>query len=99
MQRGFWANGVDDLRGLVEETRKFTLRERVDRITCPTLLTLAENDPLAAAVEDFFAALSSPKQLERFTAAEGAGEHCEMMNRSLLNRRVLDWLDDVFAAP
>ena len=50
VQRGFWANGVDDLRGLVEETRKFTLRERVDRITCPTLLTLAENDPLAAAV-------------------------------------------------
>jgi hypothetical protein len=30
----------------------------------------------------------------RFTAAEGADGHCEMANRSLLNRRVLDWLDE-----
>ena len=30
----------------------------------------------------------------RFTAAEGADGHCEMTNRSLLNRRVLDWLDE-----
>ena len=29
--------------------------------------------------------------------AEGAGAHCEMGNRSLLNRRVLDWLDEQFA--
>ena len=27
------------------------------------------------------------------TDAEGAGDHCEMMNRSLLNRCALDWLD------
>jgi hypothetical protein len=26
--------------------------------------------------------------------AEGAGEHCEMNSRSLVNRRVLDWLDE-----
>ena len=31
-------------------------------------------------------------------AAEGAGEHCEIMNRSLLNRRVFDWLDGVLGA-
>ncbi len=33
----------------------------------------------------------------RFTVAEGAGGHCEMGNRSLLNNRVLDWLDEQFA--
>jgi hypothetical protein len=27
-------------------------------------------------------------------AAEGAGDHCEMTNRSLLNRTALDWLDE-----
>jgi hypothetical protein len=32
----------------------------------------------------------------RFTTAEGAGGHCEMGNRSLLNARVLDWLDEQF---
>ena len=45
----------------------------------------------AAAV---FAELRCPKTLLRFTAAEGAGDHCEMRNRALLNRRVLDWLDE-----
>jgi hypothetical protein len=29
-----------------------------------------------------------------FTDAEGAGMHCETLNRSLANRRILDWLDD-----
>ena len=33
-----------------------------------------------------------------FTAAEGAGDHCEMKNRSLVNNRVLDWLDATLAA-
>jgi hypothetical protein len=31
-----------------------------------------------------------PKALLRFTAAEGAGDHCEMGNRSLLDQRVFD---------
>jgi len=33
------------------------------------------------------------------SAAEGAGGHCEMGNRSLLNGRVLDWLDEQFDTP
>jgi hypothetical protein len=28
-QRGFWANGVADLRGLIAKTMQFTLRDRV----------------------------------------------------------------------
>ncbi len=30
----------------------------------------------------------------RLSAGEGAGGHCEMTNRSLLNCRVFDWLDE-----
>jgi hypothetical protein len=41
--------------------------------------------------------LRCPKTLISFTDAEGAGDHCEMMNRSLLNRRALDWLDATLA--
>ncbi|MGD8166110.1 alpha/beta hydrolase family protein [Herbiconiux sp. P16] len=94
-QRGFWANGVTDLRGLIAATSRFTLRDRVAELRCPVLLTRAENDPLAAAVGDFAAALPSATVID-FSAAEGAGTHCEMMNRSLVNRRALDWLDTVF---
>jgi hypothetical protein len=67
-------------------------------IRCPVLMTLAESDRLAQYTSAFFDALRCPKALIRFTDAEGAGGHCEMMNRSLVNRRTLDWLDQQFAA-
>ena len=35
-----------------------------------------------------------PKTLLEFTDADGAGMHCEMLNRSMANRRILDWLDE-----
>lgn len=98
VQRGFWVNGATDLRGFLTEMARFTLKDRVDGIRCPTALTAAENDPLARAAADFYAALSCPKKLLRFTDAEGAGGHTEVTNRSLLNQRVLDWLDDTLHA-
>ncbi len=97
-QRGFWANGAKDLREFISKSARFTLRENVESIRCPTLLTAAEHDPLAAATSVFYDALTCEKKLLRFTAAEGAGEHCEMSNRSLLNQRVIDWLDDTLSS-
>ena len=95
VQRGFWVHGVDNLRDFLASAEPFTMDGRAELIRCPTLLTAAENDPLAAGAQAFFDALRCPKDLIRFTAAEGAGDHCEMSNRSLLNRSVLDWLDTV----
>jgi pimeloyl-ACP methyl ester carboxylesterase len=94
LQRGFWVNGVNDLRSFIKAMTEFTLVDRVGQIRCPMLITMAENDPLAAGAHEFFDALTSPKTLMRFTAAEGAGDHCEMGNRSIINHRMLDWLDD-----
>lgn len=97
VQRGFWMNGVRDLREFFSKTQEFTLEKCASMITCPTLLTMAENDPLGAATPILYDNIASEsKTLLRFTAAEGAGDHCEMSNRSLLNQRVLDWLDEVF---
>ena len=96
VQRGFWVHGVDNLRDYLRSAEQFTLAGRIEQIRCPTLLTMAENDPLAAATPQMFEMLCCPKKLLRFTAAEGADTHCEMGNRTLLNDRVLDWLDDLF---
>jgi alpha-beta hydrolase superfamily lysophospholipase len=98
VQRGFWVHGVATLRDYLRSAEAFTMDGWVDGIRCPTLFTMAENDRLSAGTPAFFDALSCPKTLLRFTAAEGAGDHCEMKNRSLLNGRVFDWLDDTFAA-
>ncbi len=96
VQRGFWVHGVGDLRDYLASTELFTMEGRAELIQCPTLITQAENDALAAGAGAFFDALRCPKALLRFTAEEGADGHCEMQNRSLLNRRVLDWLDEQF---
>ncbi|WP_395710221.1 hypothetical protein [Reyranella sp.] len=97
VQRGFWVNGVDSLRDYLQQVERFTVVDRVERIACPTLIARAENDPIADTAEALFEALTCPKTLIRFGAQDGADGHCEMGNRSLLNRRVLDWLDEVFA--
>ena len=94
VQRGFWANGQTNLRDYLREIERFTLDGRVEAIRCPTLLTAAENDPLAKGAQRLHDALKCPRTIARFTAAEGAGGHCEMMNWSSLNRTVLDWLDE-----
>lgn len=94
-QRGFWVNGTDNLRDYLASVEQFTIAGRIEDIRCPTLFTLAESDPIASGTQAFFDALQCPKTLLRFTGSEGAGDHCEMGNRSLVNRRVLDWLDEV----
>jgi dienelactone hydrolase len=96
-QRGFWVHGVDNLRDYLRSAELFTMEGRAELITCPVLLTMAEHDVIAATTPSFFDALRYPKTMLRFSASEGAGDHCEIMNRSLLNRRVLDWLDELFA--
>ena len=98
IQRGFWVNGVENLREFLSCITSFTLDDRAELIRCPMLVTHAEDDPLAASAQNLFEALRCPKELVRFSSAEGAGGHCEIMNRSAVNRRVADWLYDVFGS-
>ena len=47
--------------------------------------------------KDLYDALQCPKTLVEFSDADGAGMHCEMLNRSMANRTTLDWLDATLA--
>jgi alpha-beta hydrolase superfamily lysophospholipase len=95
MQRGFWVHGVTSLAAYLRATAAYTLDGRAEAIRCPTLLTAAEGDPLAGTARQVFDALRCPKALVAFATAEGAGDHCELRNRTLLDQRVFDWLDEV----
>jgi alpha-beta hydrolase superfamily lysophospholipase len=96
IQRGFWVNGVSDLRTYLASIQEYTMDGRLALIRCPTLLTTAEEDPLGASTAAVFEKLQCPKTLLSFKSEEGAGDHCELMNRPLLNDRTLDWLDTTF---
>lgn len=98
LRRGFWVQGVRTLRDFLKSAETYSLAGRTELVRCPTLLTMGERDPLSESAPEVFEALNCPKTLIRFTTAEGAGDHCEMQNRSLLNRRVLDWLDVTMGA-
>ena len=98
VRRGYWVHGADSLRGFLQSIETFDMRDRIAQIRCPTLVTCAEGDPLAQGAESFHAALKCPKQILHFGHDDGTQGHCEMGNRSLLNRRVLDWLDLVLSS-
>jgi len=89
-QRGFWVHGVGSLAEYLRAIVPFDLEDRAAAIACPTAVTTAEDDPLARTSEQIYDALPGKEVLLRFQRSEGAGDHCEMRNRSLLDQRVFD---------
>lgn len=96
-QRGLWVHGVETLFELFAAMTEFELSPVAGQISCPTLVTMAEGDPIAAGAPQLHAAIQAPKRLLKFSEAEGAGGHCEAMARSLYHQRVFDWLDETLA--
>ena len=98
VKRGFWTNNAPDLASWLAEMAKWKLdREQVAQIRCPALITAAESDLASSDAKELFDALTGSKTFLRFEDADGAGDHCEALNRSMANRKILDWLDDTLA--
>lgn len=94
VQRGFWVNGVDNLYDFAVKFSEFEISPFAKDIACPTFIAHPEADPIAAGAPLLYEAITAPKVLVPFTAAEGADMHCEMMARSLYHQRLYDWLDE-----
>jgi hypothetical protein len=90
-------HGVNSLAEYLDVARQYTNEAAIRSIRCPVFIAQEEGDPLAATAPDIYEALSVPKALVRFLAAEGAGDHCASMARSLFHQRMFDWLDGVLA--
>jgi alpha-beta hydrolase superfamily lysophospholipase len=95
VQRGFWTNGASGLPAFLAEMDKWKLTpDEVAAIRCPSLVTGAQSDPVSSDAKNLYDALTCPKTFVEFTDADGAGMHCEILNRSMANRKILDWLDE-----
>ncbi len=69
------------------------------QITTPLLITSPEGERFWPGQAERLADLtSSVSTLVRFTAAEGANEHCQPLARTLTAERVFDWLDERISA-
>ena len=85
---------VGSLWDLIEATESWSLEGVAHQITCPTLVCEAEGDHFfAGQPQRLYDALMCPKTLLRFTAEDGAEEHCHYGALLLFNHRVFSWLD------
>jgi acetyl esterase/lipase len=75
--------------------REYSLADHAQQITCPTFVCHAEGDDIGDSAPQLAAALRCPRQLVTFTAAEGAGDHCEAGARALYHSRPFAWLDPI----
>jgi hypothetical protein len=74
----------------------YTLEGRASLITCPTLVTEGEGD-FASQSQRLYDALSCEKEYRQFTAAEGAGGHCEGMGQRVWQQAAFTWLSEIAA--
>ncbi len=95
LRRGMLVHGVDDPLGLIDAMRDFSLQGRAGLIRCPTWVCSAEGDDISASAPTLVEALACERAYVRFTAAEGAGDHCEQGARALYHARSFGWLDGV----
>lgn len=94
LRRGMAVHGVGSPLDYFEVLKDFRLQGHAQTISCPTLVTYAEGDDIGASAPQLFASLTvTDKTLVQFTAAEGAGDHCEAGARTLFDARAFGWLD------
>jgi pimeloyl-ACP methyl ester carboxylesterase len=96
LTHGMFVTGTSSPRAYVAATLEYHLRNGIaEQISCPTLVLDAEEDMFfKGQPEELYEHLTCPKTLMRFTAAEGAGAHCQVGAHRLAFGRVYDWLDE-----
>jgi alpha-beta hydrolase superfamily lysophospholipase len=97
LRRGMLTHGVATPWDYFLDTARYETVDLVGEIRCPTLVCDAANDDISASARAFFEALTCEKSYVRFTAGEGAADHCVMGNRPLFHERIFDWLDERLA--
>jgi len=93
LRRGLWVHGAATLEEYLTMAAGYTLAGRAEKIQCPTLVSLAEDDDIAVSAQKIFDTLACEKEFLTFRRSEGAGEHCESGARLLFHQRAFDWLD------
>lgn len=95
LRRGMLVHAVPTPMAYIEAMKPYTLVGYAEQITCPTFVCNAEGDRISVSVPKLVEALTCEKEFVTFTAAEGAGSHCEGGARLLFHLRAFDWLDAI----
>ena len=97
---GMWVTGTSTPLEFLEALKGFNVADGVaEKITCPTLVVDDLDPRLHAQPQELYDHLTTTKTFLRFTAEEGADEHCQSGATRLASARILDWLDDTCRRP
>jgi dienelactone hydrolase len=96
LRRGQVVHGLGSPIAYLDALSEYSLAGHAQQITCPTWVCNAEDDDIGASAPELIAALDVDEHVfVQFTAAEGAGDHCEQGARTLYHARSFGWLDDL----
>ena len=97
--QGAWSFGVNDFFSFATESQKMTMNGIAERIRCPCLVMDAEGDMFfKGQPQKIYDALQAPKQLAKFTAQDGAENHCQSGALAYKDEVVFNWLDETLLA-
>ncbi|MCC6314274.1 MAG: prolyl oligopeptidase family serine peptidase [Thermomicrobiales bacterium] len=86
--------GFDKLSETLVALAAYNLHDVVGQIRTPLLIADPEGEAFwPGQSQELYDALPGPKELVRFTAAEGADLHCEPKALGLREQRFFDWLN------
>ena len=87
---------TDDFFEWIRKAKKFNVRDVITNIKCPIFIADPEDEQFwPGQPREVYDALTCPKTIVRFTAAEGANWHCQPMARALYDQRMFDWLNPI----
>jgi hypothetical protein len=88
------AHAVSTVQQYLHAIREFTLADRIDRITCPTLIFDSEGDRVATGPgKQVYDGLRCEKEFYLFTDEHGAGGHGHPLAQLLFFQLAFDFLD------
>jgi pimeloyl-ACP methyl ester carboxylesterase len=96
--QGLWSFGVASLTEYMSAIKKMTMEGIAAQIKCPCLVMDAEGDLFfRGQPKEIFDALRVPKKLVKFTAEDGAENHCQSGALAFKDEVVFNWLDETLS--
>ena len=97
LEKFTWQFGVEDVTDFFTAFAGTSNEELVARLDIPVLALTGEGESAEQRrqAEQTYAALTGPKQLRVFTAAEGAEAHTQVNHPALMQETIFGWLADL----
>jgi hypothetical protein len=86
--------GISDPFDFFTELSRYTLFDVVDRIRTPLLVLDPDDEQFwPGQSQQLFDLVQGPKEIVRFTSAQGANWHCQPMGRRITDVQMFDFLE------